>query len=289
MRFPKFKVGYDKVWRLKVGGISSRTADKSGVVDFLMERLIPSSTSQSNTLKAFNSTSAITLRNGSEESPTVNLGGDFWGGNHKINSIFTATFISCEVYIDGVKQNLNGQTIADSVEIRESYYLPKTNSLSAGFPYQALIKAIYRFDITGFCHFDWTIQALSDLDLDYFGVMQLQNPVYSGSDKLYLYIPKTSIATGTEITSNASDTSWTSNIWDNANDPPDTYRLEVKNSGGTVLFGLIMHYDTVPTTNSYLFRSASKKCYPRGYVSSTVLKAGEKKRLTGYFGCYYSL
>lgn len=271
-----FKGSLDKVVRLKIG---------TGPVDFVQERLIPAGTAPGATISAFYKSTSF-IRSGSDESPAARFDGAYLGGNHT-----APTHYQYWMWLDGEPLSaLRGYWTGTTLEISESYGIPTLAAINlhVAEPVRATVAINRKFSVDGFCRFGYTLTALRDISFEFITGMQLLKPIVSGNQTVWLYVPKSNLKAGIDITGDNTRRLLPPSDWDNASDPPDYFRFEVR-AGNVPQYGIAMGFNTGQargTLSTAIEISQYGKAYPRGYEAGTTLAPGMSRSVSGYFGSY---
>lgn len=271
-----FRGNLDKVVRLRVG---------AGPVDFIQEKLIAGNTAPASTISAF-ATSTAVIRSGADEAPPAHIDGDWRGGNHPASVDY-----ECAIWLDGKPLTAaRGVWTGVQLDISETYAIPTEAAIDAGKaePARASVAISRRFGADGFCRFGYSLTALRQLTLDYINGMQLLKPTNTANQTLKLFVPKSNLKNGVNVTSEAQQRLCPSTDWDSASVPPDLFEYRVM-LGNVAQFGVVMAFNTgqvrgTPTTA--FERSAAGKLYPRGYEGPLTMTPGMTRSVSGYFGSY---
>ena len=271
VRTPWYRSALDKVVRLQIGA-----ADP---VDWVSEKLIPSSTPIASTISVF-TTSGTVLRNAADESPPAHIDGVWIGGNHS-----TTPFYEISIAIDGTAITATrGDWTGQVLTITESYGLPMPASSSL----KGSVVITRTFGPDGFCRYTYALTALTTLTLDYINGMQALKPVLANGQSLYLLVPGSNITDGVDISSEATQRLMPPSDWTDPNSPPHYFLQEVRQAG-VAQWAYAMGFDTGVnrgTLTTAFERSAPGKFYPRGYEGNETLRAGERRTISGFFGAF---
>ena len=289
VRTPFYRVGYDKVWRLAVG--RPLTATSNGTVDFISERLVPTSTPQ--TLGGAFDKSQDILRNGSDEPPTIIGDSTNLGGNHKVGGRSTAVYYKSRVEMDGaLLSNKTCSYVAEKLVISESYGIPTAASLAASppknIPLRCSIENTFSFDMTGFCETRHKLTCIRPMTLNLLRGVQAFKPKLKAGQTLHLIVPgSTALAGGVDITSESTERYILANDFIDAAKPPSHFVQEVRQSG----VGQFAHMISILSTNrgtltAAAYRSGAGKFYPYAYEGPTSLTPGMTVEVRLRHGCY---
>lgn len=257
----------DKVWRLRVSGTTP--------VDFQGERLIPVATGVAYLVSAYAAATGLNiLRTAVDEAPPIRIDNVYAGGNHPT----VTNYVLTPPTVDGVALGVSVRS-GGSLMVRETYVV---NGV-------ANITITRTFNGSGLCIFNHTTSGQMAFGLGFYGGAQAQKPYYAAGEKLKLYVPDTTVASGVDLTTNTVELRIPQSNWLDPSVAPHRYYAVVENAG-VARFGWALVFDARPAmlTGNALLVSQYTKLYPIAYdpPPGTLTSPGVSYVVIGRFGTY---